>query len=96
MFEISEVAVTIEQPANGKPGRVSYGRYAVEVDRVVMYDENDEPMKDKRGNRYELLIGEGVEPEQLASILTKRIRRDRGGGHTRFGAPFNFPDETFV
>jgi hypothetical protein len=95
MFEIKEVAVTIEPPSNGKPGRVSCDRYVVEVDRVVMYNENDEPMKDKAGNRYEALIHDGVSPEQLAAMLTKQIRLDRGG-HSRFGAPFDFPDETFV
>jgi hypothetical protein len=48
MSEKKEIAVMIESPVGGDPGRVSYGRYAVEDGKVVMYDEDDVPVTDRR------------------------------------------------
>jgi hypothetical protein len=37
MAEIKQVAAMIEAPAGDDSGRVSYGRYAVDCGKVVMY-----------------------------------------------------------
>ena len=91
-----QVAVTIEQPSDRGPGRVSFGRYAVHGDYVVMYGENDEPMTSPHGNRYEMLISDDAPPEVLAAILTKRIRCELSVGSDGFSGPLELPDEQFV
>jgi hypothetical protein len=52
-------------------------------------------MKDKSGNRHEMMIQDDVEPELLAGVPTKKIPRDLGG-YNSFDAPLDFPNETFV
>jgi len=51
--EKNEIAVMIEPPVGSDPGRVSFGRYAVEDGKVVMYDEDETPVTGRCGNRYE-------------------------------------------
>jgi hypothetical protein len=36
---------------------------------------NDLPITDERGNKYESPVIDGVDPEQIAAILTRRTRR---------------------
>jgi hypothetical protein len=59
-------------------------------------NSNGEPLKDKRCNRFEMMLQDGVGPELLAGILTKRIRCDLFGGDNKFSRPLEFADETFV
>jgi hypothetical protein len=96
MSEKKEIAVMIEPPVGGDPGRVSYGRYAIEDGKVVMYDEDGDPMTDRRGNRYERELVEGIEPDQIAGQLTRRIRHDLGGDKGNFNRPLIFPKEKLV
>jgi hypothetical protein len=86
----------IEPPVEGSPGRVSYGRYAIEDGKVVTYGEDGEPMTDRRGNRYESELVEGIEPEQIVAKLTRCIRRELGGDDIGFNRPLKLPNETFV
>jgi hypothetical protein len=53
-------------------------------DRDV-FGEDDLPMTDERGNRYEIAVGKNINPEQLAAKLTVKIR-DKVLGE---GAGFN-------
>jgi len=94
--EKNEIAVMIEPPVGSDPGRVSFGRYAVEDGKVVMYDEDETPVTGRCGNRYEHELVEGIEPDQIAARLTKRIRRDQGGDKSGFNRPLIFPKETLV
>jgi hypothetical protein len=96
MSKLKEIVVMIDAPVDGSPGRVSYGRYAIEDGKVVMYDEDDAPVTDRRGNRYEHELVEGIEPDQIAARLTKKIRRDQGGDKSGFNRPLIFPKETLV
>jgi hypothetical protein len=96
MSDLEEIAVMIEPSVDGGPGRVSYGRYAVEDRIVVMYGEDGEPMTDRRGNKYEREFVDGVEPDQIAGLLTRRIRRDLGWSETDFNRPLRLPKEKLV
>jgi hypothetical protein len=96
MSELKEVAVMIEPPVDGTPGSVSYGRYAIEDGKVVMYGEDDAPMIDRRGNRYERELAEEITPEQIAALLTKKIRGDLGWAHNDFNRPLRLPKEKLV
>jgi hypothetical protein len=96
MSEKKEIVVMIDAPVDGSPGRVSYGRYAIEDGKVVMYDEDETPVTDRRGNRYEQELVEGVEPDQIAARLTKKIRQAQGGDKSGFNRPLIFPKETLV
>jgi hypothetical protein len=90
------LAPSSRHAVDGSPGRVSYGRYAVEDGKVVMYDEDETPVTDRRGNRYELELVEGIEPDQIAARLTKLIRRDQGGDKSGFNRLLTFPKEKIV
>jgi hypothetical protein len=96
MSELKEIVVMIDAPVDGSPGRVSYGRYAVEDGKIVMYGEDDVPVTDRRGNKNEQELSEGIEQDQIATRLTKRIRRDHGGDKSGFNRPLIFPRETLV
>ena len=96
MPEIKQVAAMTEAPAGDDPGRVSYGRYAVDCGKVVICGEDDEPMTDKRGNRYERELVDGIATEQIAAQLTIRIRRELGGQNYGYNRPLNLPRETLV
>jgi hypothetical protein len=96
MSEKKEIVVMIDAPVDGSPGRVSYGRYAIEDGKVVMYDEDETPVTDRRGNRYEQELVEGIEPDQIAARLTKKSRQAQGGDKSGFNRPLIFPKETLV
>jgi hypothetical protein len=96
MSELQEVAVMIEPPLGGSPGRVSYGRYAIEDGKVVIYSEDGEPMTDRRGNRYEHDLSEEITPQQIAALLTKKIRGDLGWSKIDFNRPLRLPKEKLV
>jgi hypothetical protein len=96
MSEKKEIAVMIEPSVGGDPGRVSYGRYAVEDGKVVMCGEDDAPVTDRRGNRYESDLSEEITPEQIAALLTKKIRGDLGWSETDFNRPLRLPKEKLV
>jgi hypothetical protein len=96
MSELKEIVVMIEPPIGNSPGVVSYGRYAIEDGKIVMYDEDGDPMADRRGNRYERELVEGIAPDQIAAQLTKKIRHDLGGDKNGFNRPLIFPRETLV
>jgi hypothetical protein len=96
MSKLKEIVVMIDAPVDGGPGRVSYGRYAIEDGKVVMYDEDETPVTDRRGNRYEQELVEGIEPDQIAARLTKKIRYDQGGDKGGFNRTLIYPKETLV
>jgi hypothetical protein len=96
MSELKEVIVMIDAPADGSPDRVSDGRYAIEDGKIVMYSEDGEPMTDRRGNRFESELVDGVEPDQIAGLLTRRIRRELGWSLNDFKRPLRLPKEKLV
>lgn len=96
MSEIKEIAVTIERSTSRSPGRVTYGRFVVENGKVVMYDENDKPMMDRRGNRYEAPVASDIPAEQIAARLTKKIRQELTGDNAGFNRHIDYRDGPLV
>jgi hypothetical protein len=52
--------------------------------------------RDLSQNRYESNLSEEITPEQIAALLTKKIRGDLGWSETDFNRPLRLPKEKLV
>jgi hypothetical protein len=55
-----------------------------------------EPMTNRRGNRYERELSEEITPQQIAALLTKKIRDDLGWSLNDFNRPLRLPKEKLI
>jgi hypothetical protein len=53
-------------------------------------------MTNRRGNRYERELSEEITPQQIAALLTKKIRDDLGWSLNDFNRPLRLPKEKLV
>jgi hypothetical protein len=98
MSNIHRVAIEIE-PADaksGNPGRVSYGYYRVEGNKLIMTGEDGAALVDRQGNRYGRELGPADDPAFIARLLTRRIRDKVIGESAGFNRRIVYPDTPVV
>jgi hypothetical protein len=94
--KVHRVIVQLEAPKDGSPGRVTYGYYVVQGDRLTMTGANGAPIVNQKGGRYELTLKPDDDPQVLAALKTREIRTIVHGSDNRFNGPINYPKAAFV
>ncbi len=90
MSELIKVRITISEPRGDDPGRVAWGWYRMEGNKVVMCDSRGKAIQDSHGHKYEVTVAPGENAHAIAAHLTRTIR-NKVVGNGGFSREIHYP-----